>query len=352
MRNNLLQVFDKKTQTIMNTPKVSILIPVYNVSSFITRCVHSLMQQTLSQIEYIFVDDCSTDNSFEILKSLLEMYPNRIAQTKIITHEKNLGPSLSRNTAIKHATGEFILNVDSDDYLETNMAELLYFKAISKNADIVVCDAFFEYPDRCYYVSDRVSDNQQENFKLMLINDDCSGFLWNKMFKRELFIHEECQPPSQGMVYLEDRYMTTRFYYFAKKIVKVNQALYHYNQYNLNSITKSKNKIHFENLILFWKDLDKFLIEKNIYKQYYAQTNHSKIIGKARIMVDTHSYKIRKEYADLYRNEETECIYLFKGGEWLMLWMVRHKLFILAQVYHIISVIKNKKTLKGLFNHA
>jgi glycosyltransferase involved in cell wall biosynthesis len=332
----------------MNTPKVSVLIPVYNVSGFISRCVHSLMQQTLSQIEYVFVNDCSTDDSIEILKSLLEMYPDRIAQTKIINHKNNLGPSLSRKTAIEHATGEFILNVDSDDYLETNMAELLYRRAISEHADIVVCDAFFEYPDRCSYVSDRVSDNQQENFKLMLINDDCFGFLWNKLIKKELFIHPECQPPSQGMSYLEDRHMTTRFYFFANKIAKVNQALYHYIQYNSNSITKSKNKNHFDNLILFWDHLDQFLKDKGINNKYLAQTTHSKIVGKVRILLDTHSYKLRKEYADLYKTEEIKCKHLFKGAEWWMLWMVRHRLFVIAQTYHILSVIKNKKSLKGL----
>jgi glycosyltransferase involved in cell wall biosynthesis len=335
----------------MTTPKVSVLIPVYNVSDFITRCVHSLMQQTLNHLEYIFVDDCSTDDSIEKLKSLLQMYPHRIAMTKIITHEKNLGLSLSRKTAFGHSTGQYILNVDSDDYIETNMAELLYNKAISEDADIVVCDVYFEYPDRCNYISDRVCDNQQENFKHMLINDDCYGFLCNKLIRRELYIHQECQSPSQGMNYLEDRHMTTRFYFFANRIAKVNQGLYHYIQYNSNSITKSKNKSHFENLILFWNLLDQFLIEKEIKNQFITQTTHSKIVGKVRIMLDTHSYKLRKEYADLYKTEETECMYLFNGGEWLMLWMVRHKLFILAQAYHIISVIKNKKTLKGLFNH-
>ena len=97
----------------MSTPLISIIVPVYNVSRYIERCARSLFEQSLNDIEYIFVDDCSPDNSIEILHQILSDYPSRMAQVKIISHEKNRGVAAARNTGLKLASGEFIAQCDS-----------------------------------------------------------------------------------------------------------------------------------------------------------------------------------------------------------------------------------------------
>ena len=103
--------------------KVSILVPIYNVETYIHQCAVSLFEQTYNNIEYIFVDDASPDNSITILKDLIKRYPKREKDVRIITHEKNRGLAVARNTAISNATGDYIFIVDSDDYMEKQTIE-------------------------------------------------------------------------------------------------------------------------------------------------------------------------------------------------------------------------------------
>ena len=97
--------------------KVSILVPIYGVEHYIEQCARSLFEQSYSDIEYIFVNDCTPDSSMDILKQVLSIYPNRKSQVRIIEHEHNQGLGAARLTATKAATGEAVMHVDSDDYI-------------------------------------------------------------------------------------------------------------------------------------------------------------------------------------------------------------------------------------------
>ena len=98
--------------------KVSVLVPVYKVEKYIGRCSKYLFEQTYENLEYIFVDDKSPDRSIEILLQILNNYPQRKPQVRIIHHKKNLGLACARNTAVNNATGDFVIHVDSDDYID------------------------------------------------------------------------------------------------------------------------------------------------------------------------------------------------------------------------------------------
>ena len=106
--------------------KVSAIIPVYNVSSFIRKSVKSLMGQTLQDVEFIFVDDSTPDDSIEILEGELKNYPHRTGQVRIIHHQQNKGLPSARNTGLKAATGEYVYHCDSDDWMEPEMLEKMY----------------------------------------------------------------------------------------------------------------------------------------------------------------------------------------------------------------------------------
>lgn len=97
-----------------NTPLVSVIVPVYNVAPYIERCAKSLFEQTLKDIEIIFVDDCSSDNSIELVKNLASNYPDRLAQIKYVRHERNRGLAQARKTGLDIATGEYVAHCDSD----------------------------------------------------------------------------------------------------------------------------------------------------------------------------------------------------------------------------------------------
>ena len=109
--------------------KVSVIIPIYNVELFIERCVVSLMEQTLEEVELIFVDDASPDGSVNILREVVGRYPSRKDCVKIITHSENKGLPAARNTGLAEATGEYIFYCDSDDFVELDLLESLYNKA-------------------------------------------------------------------------------------------------------------------------------------------------------------------------------------------------------------------------------
>ena len=107
--------------------KVSVIVPIYNVERFIERCVKSLMEQTLQDVEYIFVDDAATDNSMKILAATLSIYSDQ--NIRILVHQENKGLPAARNTGLAVATGEYVFHCDSDDYMEKDMLEALYKKA-------------------------------------------------------------------------------------------------------------------------------------------------------------------------------------------------------------------------------
>lgn len=323
------------------TPKVSILVPIYNVSPFIERCARSLFNQTLTDIEYVFVDDASPDDSIEILNRIIDEYPNKKAQIQLIHNQANEGPASSRHTALKIARGQYISFIDSDDYVDADMIETLYNKAITEDADIVVSDIILEYRTYKVVVEERLSNNPSDHFKDMLENEVISSFSCNKLFRRELIDQPQfTTPPS--LIYFEDRYMMIKLFYVASKIVKVDQAFYHYVQYNNQAITKNKGQKHFENIILFWELTDNFLKEKNLYAPVAHIIDIQKVKSKVRLLLDTPFPHLRKKYASLFYDEETRCLHNFKRGERLMLMLVRYRLFLLANWLYKFSVYKNK----------
>ena len=126
--------------------KVSILVPIYGVERFIERCAISLFEQTYHNIEYIFVNDCTKDKSISVLENIIERFPQRKPFVKIINHKHNKGLAGARNTAVESATGDFIMHVDSDDYVDKEIVAKAVLKQQENNADIVVIDFKKAYP--------------------------------------------------------------------------------------------------------------------------------------------------------------------------------------------------------------
>jgi glycosyltransferase involved in cell wall biosynthesis len=115
------------------------------VEKFIGRCVESLMQQTIDGVEYIFVNDATPYKSMDVLRSVVERYPAKASQVKIVEHEHNKGLPAARNSGMAVATGEYLFHCDSDDYVEPDMLETLYSKALEAGADIVWSDWYLTF---------------------------------------------------------------------------------------------------------------------------------------------------------------------------------------------------------------
>lgn len=224
---------------------VSVIIPVYNVGKFIERCVRSLMEQTMDNVEYIFVDDASPDNSIQILQKVLADYPNRRDNVRILTHAENKGLPAARNTGLAVAQGKYIFHCDSDDFVEPDMLEQLYGKAIECDADIVWCDWYLTFENSERYMTQPAYDTPLEALKAML-----SGVMkynvWNKLVRRSIYVENKIEfPAGYGMG--EDMTIMLLFAY-AERISYLPHAFYHYVKLNTNAFSQTYSKRHLQEL--------------------------------------------------------------------------------------------------------
>lgn len=215
-------------------PKVSIIIPIYNVSDYISKCLDSIINQTLADIEIICVDDGSTDKSLEIVKG----YEENDKRVKIVTQE-NQGAGIARNSGIKIATGEYIGFVDPDDWVDSNMFEVMYNKAKKRDADIVECDFRI-----CFEKSNKKKNRLLFNslktiwkipilfgipFKWSEIKHSVfkglRAMVWNRIYRREMIIQNKVVfPAGKG----EDYPFSIDAVISANKIVHCGKVLYNY----------------------------------------------------------------------------------------------------------------------------
>lgn len=209
-------------------PKVSVIIPVYNVEPYIERCLHSLFSQTLDDMEFIFVDDCSADGSSAKIAEVLGLYPARKAQTRVLRHEVNRGVAAARTSGIVAAEGDYIIHCDPDDYVDTDMYEAMYDRAVAVDADIVACHYMQEYADgRRVAVCKDYGRTPQECLKNIYRRNRHCGSLCDKLVRRSL-IAEHGILPFEGCDYAEDLGCVVRILHYASTIVVVERPLYHY----------------------------------------------------------------------------------------------------------------------------
>lgn len=226
----------------MNTNiKVSVIIPIYNVEKYIRRCADSLLEQTLNDVEYIFIDDCSPDNSINVLYESIENHPKRKSSIRIIRHNKNEGLPAARNTGLNAAEGEYIFHCDSDDYVDRSMLESLYNEAITGQADIVWSDWYLSFGQNERYMRQPDLSTPVDAIKAML-SGTMKYNVWNKLVKRSLYTDNNISFPS-GYGMGEDMTMITLFA-FATKIKHLPQAFYHYNKTNLDAFSQTYSDKH------------------------------------------------------------------------------------------------------------
>lgn len=213
--------------------KVSVIIPIYGVEKYIERCAHSLFQQTLESIEYIFVDDCTKDNSINILQGVINNYPHRKDDIRIVRTPCNSGLPQARMYGLKYATGNYIIHCDSDDWIEKKMFEKLYKKAVNDNLDIVSCDFFLSYTNSNIPYSCKGNTKSIKEYLSDIITQKISGSVCNKLIKNTLYT-DKIIYPTQNMG--EDLALIIQLILKSNKIGHISESLYHY-CYNTDSIS-------------------------------------------------------------------------------------------------------------------
>lgn len=240
--------------------RISLLIPVYGVELFIERCVRSLFEQTYSNIEYVFVDDCTKDRSIEILNQLIDRYSYRKKDVKIIRHQINCGLSAARNTALENSTGKYIMHVDSDDYLELNAIESLHEYAIKNNSDIVIGGYKIVGIKKSITISQKIPDDNYEYVK-RLLRKECSPSIWGKLFLREFYISSGIRS-IEGLNQGEDYVVMPRLIYCARHIGVIDVPLYNYIQYNVHSYTNNITEKSISDMVKADEILERFFISQ------------------------------------------------------------------------------------------
>lgn len=221
----------------MGNIKVSVIVPVYNAEQYIEQCVRSLMEQTMKEgIEFIFVNDCTPDNSMHILEQVVSEYPERVNQVALVNNSVNLGVMETRKKGVEYARGEYIGWCDSDDWCENNMFEEMYKVAYREASDIVVSDYWNLYNGQETRVQMAQSCTPQEAMKMKYLQGNAafSSFLWHQIVKKHLFIEgwKHVSPVNFG----EDFFVLCYIYYYSKTIRFINQPLYNYRSDNEKSL--------------------------------------------------------------------------------------------------------------------
>ena len=261
----------------VNNPKVSILVPIYGTELYIEKCARTLFEQTYDNIEFIFVNDCTRDNSVHVLKRVLEEYPLRKSQTRIIEHKENKGLAGSRLTGLQNATGEYVWCVDSDDYVEKNAVEVLL--------PYMLVD--YDFISFNYFLNDGKTTTKFESKELNvenLLTNRIPPSIWKCVVKRNLY-YNNCIWPVVGINVSEDYLLTARLILLAqKKILLDKEFLYYYNVSNLDSYMNNMKESSFENcvdsaLIIydFYRNKEKiFLYKKQL--AYMLAVNYMRLI--------------------------------------------------------------------------
>ncbi|TLS80843.1 glycosyltransferase family 2 protein [Photobacterium damselae subsp. damselae] len=281
--------------------EVSIIIPVYNSGKYLIKCLDSILKQEGCSIEIIIINDGSTDNSCEIIEEFKDL------DSRIISlYKDNGGLSSARNAGIKLATGEYILHVDSDDWIEKDYCLDSYSFAKKNGLDIVITDMYTDYSDGDSKYTFGVKNNKKQimdNLEVLdlwcdnnLISNCC-----NKLIKRELYLNNKIIHP-EDITLGEDLVTTIRLIAKSSKIGSLKKPYYHYVQYT-SSIMNNNGAARVYELERVFNIINNYLIENGINKNtdFISIINYTYILSISNVIDDPYYYNIISSYIALFK---------------------------------------------------
>ena len=280
--------------------KVSVIVPVYNTELYLERCLNSILNQTFKDIELIIVNDNSNDNSHKIIETFI----NENTNIKYIDNKENKGVSNCRNEAIKISSGEYILFIDSDDYLDENMIETMYNEASNNDLDIAMCGYFVDYEDgntqnRIINLDEnRIYSGYEILSEILHHKNGVTGHSWNKLLKASIIKENNIQYPEHMKIY-EDVAFFSRLFPYCKKIKNIKKMFYHYIQRN-NSSIKTINEsvvLDTEEIVrLVNESISKLDLMNDFKAEYCAFVMRMFSVASHKIYTYSNDSNIQKEY--------------------------------------------------------
>lgn len=314
-------------------PKVTVIIPIYGVEKYIERCAVSLFEQTLSDIEYIFVNDCTKDNSMVILQEVVSRYPNRIKNVRVINMPINSGLPSVRKEGLKYATGEYIAHCDSDDWLDITAYEKLYNCAKYSNSDIV----FYDFIKSDGIVQTLVYRDIDTSSKKSVLRDVTKKFCWSlcgALAKRDLYTQKGIVFPicNNG----EDFALFSQLLYFAQSFSKLSEPLYYYYT-NPNSITNVQTVESFLKRFVELKHNTQLVID--FYNKLQESSRYRDLITCYKLYCRTKLSPItgQKQYYKLWESTYPELsFYKILINPIIPYRTILHYIAVKCRVYHLL----------------
>lgn len=325
--------------------KVSVIVPVYNVEKYLERCLKSLVNQTFKDYEVIVINDGSPDNSQKIIDEYVEKYPDLIRS--II--KENGGQGSARNLGIEMANGKYVMFVDSDDYVETNMIELLYNQIKTKKYDIVICNNYIEYENglKIADLDESIYFNEKNTYLFS------KPAVWNKIFLKDIIVKNDIK--FREKLWYEDFDFTVNIYGLTKNIGFIKEPLYNYIIREGSTMNNSDVKRNLE-IILAFDEILKFYKTKKIYSKHKAYLEFLAIYNvyiatSVRVINANADKKIKKEVLDKIRDYMQNNFKEFKNNKYINKYLNNNKKIIfnllnIKQYWLIKLIFKIKKIIR------
>lgn len=306
--------------------RFSIIVPVYNTERYLKKCIDSILIQKFSDFELILVDDGSEDSCGDMCDKYAE-YDSRVR----VIHKKNMGVSAARNDGLDKALGDYILFVDSDDWIENDCLETLN-DVITDNIDVVVFGLKKFLKNKIDIILPELHVKSKE-IKEKLISDEYKAWACNKCYRRSLFSNVRFKVG----IYYEDIYTLPRMIYKAKSIVSIKQALYCYNQMNANSITNDTTSLKMYDLVMARKENSDFAYKNNLG---CFQKCVFKMVCEAMncVILQTSDRKLSKE-------QEKSLMEIIQNNKEIIL--ATRNSYMLFKYYHGLAKIEKEKVKKA-----
>jgi len=284
--------------------KVSVVVPVYGAERYIERCARSLFEQTLREVEYVFVDDCTPDASMDVLRHVLDDYPDRRAHVRFLRTERNSGQAEARRLGMVACNGEYMIHCDPDDWIDAEYYEKLFCRAHQADADICTGAIILHTSNGEYMQQNASFDGLGMD---AMIERKYYWSLCTQIIRRSLLVGNDIYP-YEGINSGEDVNVVMRAYALARRVVSLDDSMvnYHYNRTNPASISKSRHSDMLERYFIRNAALlDQFFEPygsrgKEVMLSYKARAKGAMLYDRDIRDIDKW-YKVWPEVTDYYR---------------------------------------------------
>ena len=313
-----------------NSIRVSILVPIYNVEKFIGKCLDSIFSQTYTNVNYVFADDCSTDNSLMVLQSKLAEYSISSERYTIIRHSENKGIAQTRIDQLAEADGDYVQFIDSDDWIENNMIEAMIEATDNGNIDIVGCDYNILYNNGSICnVNEDYSDNPYDNM-LKCIDYNLATTLWKLLIRKSLFKEFTID---KNVNIGEDYLISIMLYYYANSFAAVKFPLYNYVHANNNRLSYKLKKSLSDHTTAV-KKIERFFKDNGLLNEKINNYLNLRKFNIKSNYLKKNTFDIIKYQSTFPEAEKTWRLIKYSRNEKIKFWLAEKRLYFILKIIH------------------